>query len=68
MYNLISTDIFSSQIQNNLMEFARGHNLVDIPFCSLGKNFSSKPQGSGLNPGGRKHMFKRLIVYPSWII
>lgn len=68
MYSLISTDIFSPQIQNNLMGFSKGCNFVDISFCSLRKDFSSKPQGTGLNPCGPKHMFKRLIVYSSWII
>lgn len=65
MYSLISTDIFNPQIQNNLMEFAKGYNFVDVSFCSLGKDFSSKLQGTSWNPRGPKHMFKRLIIYPS---
>lgn len=40
----MNTDIFSPQIQINVMEFSKGYNFVDISFCSLGKNFPSKPQ------------------------
>lgn len=68
MYSLISTDIFIPQIQNNLIEFGKDYNFVDISFCSLGKDFSSKPQGIGGNSREPKHMFKRFIIYLSWKI
>lgn len=68
MYSLINTDIFSPQIQTDLMAFAKGSNLVDTSFCSLGKDFSSEPQSAGLNPCGPKHMFKRFMIYSSWLI
>lgn len=43
MYSLISTDIFSPEIQNNWVEFAKGYNFVVISFCALGKNLYSVP-------------------------